>query len=262
MIAGLTLTSLSLAAAAGNIATYYPKMMSNHATLRPRREQAFMVLALALAVAGFLMHPGLVGYIAGGLAIVPASLFLLGTSTSGLPQKRPAVAVGDMAPDFVATNAEGKQFRLSDLRGSAVLLKVFRGYWCPYCVAELAQLDKHAGQFAAMGVSLVGLSSDRVDELQPFARKQKWSIELLADPTLAVHRLYNVQHRKFAARRGPFREIAIPTTVLIDKDGKVLLIEQTADFRVRPQADMLLAKTRALLQQSPADADACDVCVA
>ncbi|HET8920172.1 MAG TPA: redoxin domain-containing protein [Xanthobacteraceae bacterium] len=112
---------------------------------------------------------------------------------------------------------------------------------------------------------MIAVSSDRVDQLEPFARKHKWRIRLLADPTLTIHRLYNVLSRKFTPKRGPFRDLAIPTTILLDKDGRVLWVEQTTNFRVRPQADMVLAKAKALLPDAPSDAtaaDACEVCAA
>ncbi len=116
-----------------------------------------------------------------------------------------------------------------------------------------------------MGVKLVAVSSDRVDELRPFKRKQAWDVTLVADAELTVHRLYNVQQRNFAAKRGPFRDLAIPTTILIDRDGRILWIEQAIDFRVRPQAAMVLAKTRALLSTAGPHGHAtaaCDVCAA
>jgi len=263
MNTGTILAALSFVTVAGNLATHYPKITSNRASLRPRREQLVMVAALALAVAGFVLQPGPVGYVLAGIAVVPALLFLLATSTSGLPRQKLALAVGDAAPDFSLTDAEGQPFRLSELSGSPVLLKFYRGYWCPYCVAELAQLDRYAEDFAALGVKLVAVGSDRVDELAPFRRKHGWAIRLLADPVLVAHRLYNVQSRKFTPRRGPFRDLAIPTTILIDRDGRVLWIEQTPDFRVRPHADMVLAKARALLPGStPEGAASCDVCAA
>jgi peroxiredoxin len=262
MNSGTILSALAFVTVAANLATHYPKITGNRAALRPRREQLLMVLAVVLAGAGFLLQPGIAGYALGGIALVPALLFLLATSTSGLPDQKLAVAVGQPAPDFAVTDADGRPFRLSELAGSPVLLKFYRGYWCPYCVGELAQLDRFAKDFAALGVKLVAVSSDRVDELAPFRRKHDWAIRLLADPALVVHRLYNVQSRKFTPRRGPFRDLAIPTTILIDRDGRVLWVEQTPDFRVRPQADMVLAKAQALLPGDAAAAAACDVCAA
>ena len=259
---GFALAALSLVTTVGNLVTYYPKMMGNHATLRPRLEQALMFLALILAVGAFAMHPGWLGGAIAIVASIPALLFLLATFTSGLPDKATAVAAGELAPDFQLKDADGNAFRLSALRGSPVLIKFYRGYWCPYCVAELDQLNRYADQFESLGVKLIAVSSDNADELRMFAKKHDWAIRLLADPDLAAHRLYNVQHRKFAARRGPFREIAIPTTILLDRNGRVLWLERTPDFRVRPQADMVLAKTRALLHQPVAAAQDCEVCVA
>jgi peroxiredoxin len=262
---GLAITAVSLFVAVGNLATHYPKIKNNHAPLRPRREQAVMVLTLLLASAGFLLQPGIVGYLLGGVAVVLAFMFLVATATSGLPKKKLAVSVGATAPDFTATDANGREFRLSDLRGRPVLMKFYRGYWCPYCVGELEQLNRFASEFEKIGVSIIAVSSDRVDELEPFARKLKWHIRLLADPTLAIHQLYNVQSRKFAPRRGPFRDLAIPTSILLDKEGRVLWLEQTTNFRVRPQADLVLAKAKALLPDTASNtamADVCDVCVA
>jgi peroxiredoxin len=265
MTTGLVLASLAFLTSAGTLATYYPKIQRNQATLRPRRQQILMALTLLLAVSAFFFEPGIVGYILGGLAIIPASLFLLGTSTSGLPRLKPAVSVGEIAPDFSVFDADGRTFRLSDLRGSPVLLKFFRGYWCPYCVAELKQLDESAADFSQLGIKLVALSSDRVDELRPFKEKHGWDITLLADPELVVHRQYRVEFRKFTPKRGPFRDLAIPTTILIGRDGRVLWLDQTSDFRVRPQASMVLAKARALLaadRTAPGNAEARDACAA
>ena len=263
MNAGLVLTALSAFTTIGNLASHYPKITGNRAGLRPRREQALMLLAMLLAGAGFFLNPGIAGYVLGAIAIVPAGLFIFATFASGLPYQRPAIAVGDLAPDFATPDADGRPFTLSALRGSHVLLKFYRGYWCPYCVGELAELDRFAKDFAALGVKLVAVSSDRVDELQRFKRKHHWAITLLADPSLAVHRLYNVQQRNFTPRRGPFRDLAIPTTVLIDQNGRVVWFEQTPDFRVRPHADVVLAKARALLPGARTNAtptDACAVC--
>src|SRR5262249_585571 len=126
--------------------------------------------------------------------------------------------------------------------------------------AELSQLERSAKDFEALGVKLVAVSSDRLDELRPFKRKHNWAITLVADPELAIHRLYNVQQRNFTPRRGPFRDLAIPTTILIDRDGRILWLDQATDFRVRPQAALVLAKTRSLLAKSQPNAEPVDAC--
>lgn len=144
---GLALTAASVLAVVGNLATHYPKIKSNRAPLRPRREQAMMLLALSLAASGFFLQPGIVGYLLGGVAVILAVMFLVATATSDLPKKKLNVSVGTIAPDFTATDATGRELRLSDLRRRLVLLKFYRGFWCPYCVTELEQLNRYAVEF-------------------------------------------------------------------------------------------------------------------
>jgi hypothetical protein len=129
MTVGTTLALAALLAACGTLAWYYPKIINVTAPLRPWREQALMGLALVLAGSASVLDPGLLGYLSGGLAALLAGLFLLLTLTSGLPDQPPAVAVGGEAPDLHAFDADGREFRLSQLRGAPVLLKFFRGHW-------------------------------------------------------------------------------------------------------------------------------------
>jgi hypothetical protein len=129
MIPGTTLALIALLIVAGTLAWYYPKITNVTAPLWPWREQSLMGLALLLAGAAFFGHPGAVGYLSAALAVLLAGLFLLLTLTSGLPYQPPAVAVASEAPDFRAVDAEGKEFHLSQLRGSPVLLKFYRGHW-------------------------------------------------------------------------------------------------------------------------------------
>jgi peroxiredoxin len=242
----LSIGAASLVAIA--IANYQPKIRRNEAPLHPRFEQSLMVGALSLAIAGLIAGPTIVSGIISVLAVLPAFLFLLGTTQSGLPSLQPGITVGRPGPDFTVFEADGKPFRLSDLKGNAVLLKFYRGYWCPYCVAELEQLARFAPRFEELGVKLVAISSDTVDELRKFRVKHDWDIRLLADPSLAAHRLYNIASRNFAPKRGPFRELAIPTTVLFAPDGRVLWYELSPDFRMRPQAEVVFDAVRAALK--------------
>jgi peroxiredoxin len=75
---------------------------------------------------------------------------------------------------------------------------------------------------------------------------------LVADPDLEIIRRYNLQNRNFTPKGGPFRDMAIPATILIDADGKVLWMSQADDFRVRSHPVNVLAGVRAALGKSSA----------
>jgi len=129
MTPGTALALAGLLVTSGTLAWYYPKIKNVTAPLKPWREQALMGLALLLGGGAVFLHPSVIGFISSGLSILLAGLFLLATLTSSLPDQPPAVAVGELAPDFHAFNADGNEFHLSQLRGAPVLLKFFRGHW-------------------------------------------------------------------------------------------------------------------------------------
>jgi len=253
---GTPLAALAMVVSGIAMLTYVAKMQKNRSEMNPVTEQLAVVAALLMATAAFFLHPGIVGALIAVIAIVPSALFLITLHTSREPDQPPNMHIGELAPDFAGVAADGTPFRLSALRGTPVLMKFYRGFWCPYCFAELKELASLADEFSALGVRLVAVSSDTLAESSRFAAKRRWPIALVSDESLAAHRLYNVHHKKFAPRRGPFRELAIPTTVLIGADGKVLWYVQSRDHRVRPHADWVLGMIAPFVTKKPRKAPA------
>ena len=147
------------------------------------------------------LHPGALGYGIAGLGLAVSGFFFFLTFMSGLPEQRAAVAVGGMAPDFHSFDSDGREFRLSDLLGSRVLLKFFRGTWCTYCVADLRQWSEQREELRALGLKLVAVSHDSVEELQRFKHGRDWDITFVADPGLEIIRRYNFQPELHAEGR-------------------------------------------------------------
>ena len=218
--------------------------------LPPGAERGVAFAGVLLSVGALLSHPGAIGYSIAGVSLAVSGFFFVLTFMSSLPEQRASVAVGSMAPDFGSLDSDGREFRLSDLSGSRVLLKFFRGTWCPYCVADLRLWSEQREELRALGLKLVAVSHDSVEELERFKRGRGWDITLVADPTLEIIRRYNLQNHNFTPKGGPFRDMAIPAAILIDKDGKVLWMSQATDFRVRSHPAKVLSDVRAALGKS------------
>ena len=116
----------------------------------------------------------------------------------------PAPAVGHPAPDFTLTTAAGETFKLSELRGTPVVLN-FWATWCPPCRAELPELQA-ASQRLAGQVAIVGVNqAETPAEVQAFAEKLGLSFTIPLDQSADVSRLYRVR--------------SLPTTFFIDRSG-------------------------------------------
>src|SRR5579864_4155401 len=198
---GTPLAALAMIVTGVTLLAYVAKMRRNRTEMHPVNEQVAAVAAILMATAAFFLQPGLLGALVAVVAIVPAGLFLVALRTTREPDQAPNMHIGELAPDFAGVRADGTSFRLSGLRGRPVLLKFFRGFWCPYCVAELKELAGLADQFEALGVELVAVSSDTLADTARFAAKRNWPIAMVSDESLGAHKLYNVHNRRFAPRR-------------------------------------------------------------
>src|SRR5258708_39689667 len=68
------------------------------------------------------------------------------------------VTVGEEAPDFTLKDTKGDPVTLSSARGKMpTVLVFFRGYWCPFCAHQLAELRallKSVDQVRLLAVSV------------------------------------------------------------------------------------------------------------
>ena len=118
---------------------------------------------------------------------------------------------GQEAPAFSVTPVKGDAVSLKDFRGHPVLLNFFAS-WCPPCREEISGLSHLYKQYNKDGVAVVGIAVDSlltpesVGDVKPLAEK-------LAIPypvAIATETIAKDYHFK-----------GIPTTVVIDKDGKI-----------------------------------------
>jgi peroxiredoxin len=215
--------------------------------LPPAAERLGSLAALLIAGWAFSNEPTAIARGIAGVGVAISSFLLFLTFMSKLPVRTPAASAGSKAPDFCATDAQGNAFRLSALRGSKVLLKFYQGTWCPYCVTELRDWNRLAPELRDLDMRIVAISHDSVEELRRFQEKNRLDITMIADPKLDVIRRYNLQNMNFSPKRGPFREMAVPASILIDPGGRVRWFEQAKDFRIRRMPQAVLATIRSVL---------------
>jgi len=71
--------------------------------------------------------------------------------------------LGDAAPDFDLTDQHGASVKLSDLRGSVVVL-AFVTSWCPFSLAEQPHLASLAEQYRGQNVKILAVDIKETDE--------------------------------------------------------------------------------------------------
>jgi len=143
------------------------------------------------------------------------------------------VKAGDAAPDFKLKDTDGKEVSLDSLKGKVVLLD-FWATWCGPCKAAMPLIQKIHEDYKSKGVAVYGVNTWEKKEGagKKYMDDKKYTYGcLLAGDDLAS--------------KG-YGTSGIPTLVIIDKGGKIAMIEvglgPDGDKKLRAAIDASLAK--------------------
>ncbi|MDR6224827.1 thiol-disulfide oxidoreductase ResA [Desmospora profundinema] len=125
-----------------------------------------------------------------------------------LAEEKVGTTVGEQAPDFELQTLDGDTLKLSDLEGKAVLVN-FWATWCKPCRDEMPAIQSVYNRYKDQDFVVVGVNiAETPVSVKAFARQLELDFPIVLDRNREVTRLYNI---------GP-----IPSSVLLDKDGKVV----------------------------------------
>ena len=110
--------------------------------------------------------------------------------------------------DFTLKDINGGTVSLADFKGKVIILDFF-ATWCPPCLKEVPHFIALHDKYKDKGAMVIGISVDFMDAkgLRIFANEQKVNYPVLLNSG-TVTKDY-----------GPIQ--SIPTTVVLDKEGKI-----------------------------------------
>lgn len=126
---------------------------------------------------------------------------------------------GEKAPAFSLLNDQGKKVKLSDFKGSPVVLYFYPRDDTPGCTREACAFRDCKAEMTKLGAVVLGVSPDDVASHQRFRDKYQLNFSLLSDPYQKVSQLYGAWREKNMYGK---KSMGIQrSTYLIGADGKV-----------------------------------------
>jgi len=147
---------------------------------------------------------------------------------------------GDRVPDFELPDQTGTTRSLSSLlAGGPLVLFFYPAAMTPGCTKEACHFRDLAGEFAAVGASRVGISTDAVDKQAKFSDSQRFDYPLLSDADGKVAESFGVK-RGLLGKFLPVKR----ATFVIDSDRTVLAVI-SSEVNMDTHADKALEVLRA-----------------
>ncbi len=134
-----------------------------------------------------------------------ALFFALSASLAGAANQPVPWPPAQPTPELRVADAEGREWRLADLRGKVVILN-FWATWCEPCRAEMPTLQSLADLYGNDLVVLAVNFKERDDRVQRFARAAAINLPMPMDRDGAVAAAWGVK--------------VFPTSIVIGRDGK------------------------------------------
>ncbi len=143
--------------------------------------------------------------------------------------------VGKPAPLFELDLLSGGRFKLAEQKGHVVVLD-FWATWCGPCLAAMPQVDRAARDFKDQGVQLVAVNLEEAPKpIQSMLERHKLDLTVALDRDGVV--------------AGKYQATAIPQTVIIDREGKIVRVFIGGSAHLEEQ---IRAALKSVLGDSPA----------
>ena len=151
------------------------------------------------------------------------------------------LASGQKAPDFSLSDQDGRTVKLSDFRGSKVLLYFYPEADTPGCTTQSCAVRDARQDLKNLKVDVLGLSPDAPEKQKKFDVKYSLGFPLLADIGHTTADAYGVWGDK--TNYGKTYKGIIRSSFLVDEKGVIL----RAWYKVRPEETV--PKAREALEQ-------------
>jgi peroxiredoxin Q/BCP len=139
----------------------------------------------------------------------------------------PRLAVGDKAPAFSLSDADGKTVKLSDFKGRKVVVYFYPAASTPGCTKQACDFRDSLAELNEAGLDVVGISPDKPEKLAKFRDAESLSFPLLSDPERKVLTEWGAFGEK--SMYGKTVQGVIRSTFVVDEKGKI----EVAQYNVK-----------------------------
>nr|WP_314649904.1 peroxiredoxin [uncultured Porphyromonas sp.] len=149
-----------------------------------------------------------------------------------------AFTLGDLVPDLLGTDQDGREVRRSDYPGRKIILYFYPKDNTSGCTAQACSLRDGYSELRAAGYEIIGVSRDSAKSHQKFITQHELPFRLIVDSDVQLNELFGTWVEKSMYGRkymGTER-----TTFVLDEAGRIERILRGKEISTKEHAQQLL----------------------
>ncbi|GAA5097775.1 peroxiredoxin-like family protein [Wohlfahrtiimonas larvae] len=165
-----------------------------------------------------------------------------------------ALKIGDQAPEIIVLDTDGQTINLYDLlKHGAVIINFFRGNWCPFCMAELADYHQVIHQLNLSKQQFLFISPQMEEYSAQLKVEKKIDLTLIADQYNQIARQFGLVFTLDENIRDLYKKMGADLTIINGDDSFELPIPAT--YVVAPSGKITYAfvETNYMMRAEPRD---------
>jgi peroxiredoxin len=170
---------------------------------------------------------------------------------SQLPMRNEDILkAGNILPELVFEDSEKSSVSMSNFSGSKILYMFYRGNWCPLCTAQIKEISQQYRELDELGVKTVLISPQPHKYSANIAKKFDVPFLFLTDPEGKAAQSIGIFHKNGTPLGmevlGYSSDTVLPTVIITDEKGEIIYVDQTDNYRVRPEPETFLKVLKSL----------------
>jgi peroxiredoxin len=193
------------------------------------------------------------------IVLIATTLF---SANAQLPEKAEDISPllnGETLPGAVLKAPDGSEHNLLDIvkqKPSVVLF--YRGGWCPFCNAHLAEIQEAQNEVVGLGYQIIAISPDSPENLQASDEKHNLAYSLYSDAGGELIKAIGIAFKAPERYSGMLSEksdglnngfLPVPSVFVTDTSGKIAFEYINPDYKTRLSAGLLLAVLKELKKE-------------
>ncbi|WP_445721448.1 peroxiredoxin-like family protein [Flavobacterium sp.] len=181
--------------------------------------------------------------------------FLGNAQVADAPENIAPLLIGEKIPNVKLVGLNGKAEDTNSIFSKKTVVVVYRGGWCPYCNAQLSDMQAIESDIVGLGYQIVAISPDAPEFLKETEGKDKLAYKLFSDSEGQFSKAVGIAFstpEKYGDMLGKYSGgknttwLPVPTVYVVNENQEIEFLYINPDYSKRLKGDLLISVLKSL----------------